>query len=275
MNLVFASGFLVPQDFFGKQYFNGLEKRIKDEGKHEAIFPYVGPLDSCAKRAPKLAKAIAENFPTGEVHIIAHSMGGLDSRFMIAGNLEGLSTPGRIKSLTTIATPHLGSPVADLLLNGNVPEKWRAAAAVIVNLIRLSGVETGALVDLTEDGVAKIPDPRQTHSHIRYRSYCTVGRPAVSGFLGLGSFLGFPPKKTSGALVPTHEYIKSVTGEDNDGLVALKSAQYGDVQQPFWQCDHADAVGYNLDQPLILPPPAFDHLAAYEAIIRQLEKDPP
>jgi triacylglycerol lipase len=275
MNLVFASGFLIPQDFFGKQYFNGLAKRIKDEGKHEAIFPLVGPLDSCAKRAPELAKAIALGFPTGEIHIIAHSMGGLDSRVVIAGNLEGLSTPGRIKSLTTIATPHLGSPVADLLLDGNVPDYWRAAAAVIANLLRLSGVETGALRDLTADGAAKIPDPRQTHSYIRYRSYCTVGRPAVSGLLGLGSFVGLPPKETAAALVPTHEYIKSVKDEENDGLVTLKSAQYGDVQQPFWQCDHADAVGYNLDQPLILPPPAFDHLAAYAAIISQLEKDPP
>jgi triacylglycerol lipase len=202
-------------------------------------------------------------------------MGGLDSRVVIAGNLEGLSTPGRIKSLTTIATPHLGSPVADLLLNGNVPDKWRAAAVVIANLIRLSGVEKGALVDLTADGAAKIPDPRQTHPHIRYRSYCTVGRPAVSGLLGLGSVLGFPPKKTSAALFPTHEYIKSVTGEENDGLVPLSSAQYGDIQRPFWECDHADAVGYNLDLPLILPPPAFDHLAAYAAIISQLEKDQP
>src|SRR4051794_38918686 len=73
-----------------------------------------GPLDTSEKRAGKLADTIDQKFPAGAIHIIAHSMAGLDSRSLIGRNLHGLSAPGRIASLTTLSTPHLGSPVADL-----------------------------------------------------------------------------------------------------------------------------------------------------------------
>src|ERR1700693_665055 len=121
MNLVFASGFLVPQRLLGIDYFRGLKDHIAKAGVHEALFPRVPPAGTSKVRAQALADAIQQKFPAGEVHIIAHSMGGLDSRTLIAGNLHGLSDPGRIKSLTTVSTPHRGSPVADLL-GGPHPE---------------------------------------------------------------------------------------------------------------------------------------------------------
>src|SRR4051812_18014370 len=49
MNLVFASGFLVPQHLLGINYFNGLESSL--QGTHQTLFADVGPLDSCDKRA--------------------------------------------------------------------------------------------------------------------------------------------------------------------------------------------------------------------------------
>src|SRR3954447_7068161 len=55
--------------------------------------------------------------PNEPIHIIAHSMGGLDSRRLISkGNFietNGRRTP--IQTLATIGTPHRGSPVADLV----------------------------------------------------------------------------------------------------------------------------------------------------------------
>ena len=50
----------------------------------------------------------------GPFHLIAHSMGGLDSRFLIA-HLQRESD-NRILSLTTISSPHHGSPLADLIV---------------------------------------------------------------------------------------------------------------------------------------------------------------
>src|SRR5215467_12843810 len=108
MNLVFASGFLFPQRITRhKDYFRGLPARYPD-----ALFAEV-PVDARVReRAPILAEKIAARFPTGDIHIIAHSMGGLDSRFILSNNLNALAS--RIKSLSTLSTPHRGSPVADL-----------------------------------------------------------------------------------------------------------------------------------------------------------------
>jgi hypothetical protein len=253
MNLVFASGFLVPQHLLGINYFRGLEARLK--GRHEAIFPDVPPLKTSAERANKLAAAIDKAFPEGAIHIIAHSMGGLDSRTLIGLDLHGLSTPGRIASLTTLSTPHGGSPVADLvtgskpggLLDGLMFEAVSAALGLL-------SIPTGALEDLTTAGAKRIPDVAKTHAHIRYRSHFAAGRKGLS--------------PTCLILAPTHNYVHLVTGQPNDGVVGLDSASYGDFQEPFFPCDHVDLVGHNLDTD-DLGKFRFDHFAAIDAMILQ------
>ena len=130
MNLVFASGFLIPQHPPGINYFRDLKAHVEAQG-HETVFPDVPALDSCEKRAKPLAEQIFAKYPDGDIHIIAHSMGGLDSRVLIARNHFGLSE--RIKSLTTMATPHLGTEVADLLI-GRRPEDEREFLASIADV---------------------------------------------------------------------------------------------------------------------------------------------
>jgi triacylglycerol lipase len=254
MNLVFASGFLVPQHLLGINYFRGLEARLK-ASTHKAIFPDVPPLKTSAERANKLAAKIDKEFPEGPIHIIAHSMGGLDSRTLIGLDLNGLSTPGRIASLTTLSTPHGGSPVADLVtgskpgspLDGLMFEAVRQALGLL-------SIPTGALDDLTTEGASRIPDVAKTHPHIRYRSHFAAGR---AGLL-----------PTCVILAPTHNYVHLVTGQPNDGVVALDSARYGDFQKPFFPCDHVDLVGHNLDTD-DLGKFQLDHFAAIDAMILQ------
>jgi triacylglycerol lipase len=125
----------------------------------------------------------------------------------------------------------------------------------ISQAIGLLGVDTGALGNLTQESASRVPDAAQTHPHIRYRSYFASGR------------LGFRP--TCFALALTHHYVQAVTAQENDGLVALDSARYGEFQEPFWHCDHADMVGHNLDS-ADLGDFQFDHFAASDAIINQL-----
>ena len=253
MNLVFASGFLVPQRILGKDYFRGLEAHL--EGRHATLFPVVPPLASSEERAPLLADAIQQKFPQGPVHIIAHSMGGLDCRTLIARNRHGVSAPGRIASLTTLSTPHRGSPVADLLAGPRPDDPRRLTYDAISDAIGRLGIPTGALANLTTENASKVPDVTGTHPHIRYRSYFASGR------------LNLLP--TCVALAATHHYIHTATGQLNDGLVALDSARYGEFQEPFWPCDHADMVGHNLDS-LDLGNFQFDHFAAIDAIISRL-----
>ena len=93
------------------------------------------------------------------------------------------------------------------------------------------------------------------YTHIRYRSYFGAGREGT--------------RPTCIALAPMHGYVHLKTGQANDGVVAMDSARYGELQQPFWRCDHADMVGHNLDT-ADLGGFAFDHLAAFDEIISRL-----
>jgi triacylglycerol lipase len=194
-------------------------------------------------------------YPAGAIHIIAHSMGGLDSRALIGGNLNGLAEPGRIASLTTLSTPHGGSPVADLVIGPRPDDTRRLAYDLIRQAIGVLGIDIGALADLTKHGASQVPDAARTHPHIRYRSYAATGR------------RGLLP--TCLALAPMSHYIRTVTGLENDGLVALDSARYGEFQEPPWQGDHIDICGHNLDT-ADLGGFQFDHFAAYDAVIRAL-----
>src|SRR5205814_1408651 len=78
--------------------------------------------------------------PAGPVHVIGHSMGGLDARFMVAK--LGMET--RVLSLTTVGTPHRGSPFAD----------WGVSrfARLVVPVLRAVGIPHEAFLDLTTDG---------------------------------------------------------------------------------------------------------------------------
>jgi triacylglycerol lipase len=269
VNIVLASGFLIPQRILGKSYFRDVQARLEQAG-HQVLPPLVPPLAKCVQRATVLADQIAERFGNDPVHIIAHSMGGLDSRVMIGNGFRGLDQPGRILSLTTLSTPHQGSPVADLLA-GDGPDDARRK---ILEMIGVLGVDTGALQDLTSAATKAMPDIAKTHPHIRIRSYAASGR--TSGL------------QTCALMKPTYDYVKAVTHQDNDGVVAVGSAQYGEFQGAL-PCDHIEMVGYDLDTVLVPSVLArvgqtfletvgvgrrpFDHLAKYDLIVSQLQGD--
>src|SRR5437667_12896283 len=106
MNLVFASGFLFPQKIIGENYFRDLPRKLSD-----ALFPNVPVAGVVKERARELAKQISKRFPDGEVHIIAHSMGVLDARYLLAQNRQCLADRGRVLSLSTTDTSHARSTV--------------------------------------------------------------------------------------------------------------------------------------------------------------------
>lgn len=75
----------------------------------------VPPVESVAVRAAALATQVDTFIATHQltrVHVIGHSMGGLDARYLIST----LKFAPKIRSLTTLQTPHRGSPLADIAL---------------------------------------------------------------------------------------------------------------------------------------------------------------
>jgi triacylglycerol lipase len=107
----------LPDTDLGDQfhYFKGIKSHLQAHG-FEVFDPnqdFAGPVDVKASQLrDRVNEAIAA---TGaeKVHIIGHSMGGLDARHMIVD--KGMAE--RVASLTTIGTPHLGTILADHVID--------------------------------------------------------------------------------------------------------------------------------------------------------------
>lgn len=97
------------------QYFKNVRSFLKANGFPAVSNSNVDFAGSVKMRAEQLRAHIErvlarEN--AEKVHIIAHSMGGLDARLMIVD----LGMADSVASLTTIGTPHLGTVLADRVL---------------------------------------------------------------------------------------------------------------------------------------------------------------
>lgn len=239
MNLVFASGFLVPQSIAGQEYFRGLKSHYPD-----ARFPKVNTIGSIADRAAQLASQIDNFFKQGPIHVIAHSMGGLDTRYLLAHNLNGLA--GRIASLSTISTPHGGSPIADALTGEQIPLVGPLATRLLAGFLdAFPGLKanTGALADLTTASARKFTQANPPTPGVQYFAYAAKG--PVAAFLA-----------------PFQEFIRLAGEGDNDGVVSVASATWpGALAEATWPTDHFGEVGYTLGNP------AFAYLDAYARVV--------
>jgi triacylglycerol lipase len=190
-----------------------------------------------------------------KTHVIAHSMGGLDSRFMLSpANPNRITLP--IRSLTTISTPHQGSPIADWLNRGE---------SLFQHLPFAAGTDPlqAALehLDISLDGLRDL-----TTDHCQDFTKKFVNHPDVAYFSVAGSGRGSFPETAAGFLL-FHHHILAKTGQANDGLVTIESARFGTFDPDTWPGDHAEEVGYNLDN--LLVPPSF-YLERYMRIKAKL-----
>ncbi|HEY1169820.1 MAG TPA: alpha/beta fold hydrolase [Verrucomicrobiae bacterium] len=93
-------------------YFRNVGTHLKHHG-YETFHASLSYAKSSEQRARELGEQIAQiRQQTGarQVHLIAHSMGGIDARRLIITRPNLASS---IASLTTIGTPHLGTSLAD------------------------------------------------------------------------------------------------------------------------------------------------------------------
>lgn len=145
-----------------------------------------------------------------KVNIIAHSKGGLDSRYMITH----LGLADKVASLTTVATPHHGSQTVDRLLRFPAP-LVKFGCAITDLFMRLLGDKkprTYAVIrhfktDVMKEFNAKTPDAPQVY----YRSYAFTMQHWYSDIL-----LWLP-----------HLVVRHIEGE-NDGLLPPKAVKWGE-----------------------------------------------
>ena len=152
--------FLVP-GFFGFTnlgefaYFSHAKETLEHELRKRGSCAEVHPLDtlptrSVRQRAAHLVGRIREHVRPGDaIHLIGHSTGGLDVRFVVT---EGLEIPGReailadIRTAVSIATPHRGTPIAAFFTSLLGQRLLRLLSLSTIHVIRLGSIPLPALL---------------------------------------------------------------------------------------------------------------------------------
>ncbi len=146
------------------------------------------------------------------VNIIAHSKGGLEARYLISR----LGMDRQVASLTTLATPHRGSYLADLVLS-KVGKKDAAFVQVINFLSRLAGDKNPnswlAGDNLTRDFMAAFNRKVPNRSRVYYQSYCAV-----------------IDSKFPNLLLRKMAQIIAAQEGANDSMVSLESCRWGNFR---------------------------------------------
>lgn len=154
---------------------------------------------------------VIEETGAEKVNIIAHSKGGLDSRYAISR----LGMDKYVATLTTINTPHKGCDMVDFLL-GKVSDKLANRIAKRYNSIfgKLGDSQPDFMAgvrDLSAERMKELNDEMPDAEGVSYRSCMSVMNSMFSA--------GFP-------LNISYLIIKKLNGK-NDGLVWEGSAKHG------------------------------------------------
>lgn len=194
-------------------YFAGIEESVRAAG-NQVYCARLSPTAGIAHRAEQLRSFVNAKSPSQPVHVIAHSMGGLDARYMISR----LAMADRVLSLTTIGTPHRGSPLADF------GTRW--LARFVKPVLNYFAMPDKGFYDLTTERCrafnADVPDAPS----VRYFSVAGRCSPAWLG-----------PEW----LIP-HQIVRRAEGP-NDGQVSVSSATWGE-QTDIWPGDHLSLINW-------------------------------
>ncbi len=280
MNIVLAHGILGFRTLLNHiDYFNGVKAHLEKDTKIKVLVTEVSPVNGIFVRGDALSRQITDALNAGlpdgldprqKTHIIAHSMGGLDSRYILSPKNTSTNIADRVSSLTTIGTPHRGSPIADLIFSGFDGEAPLPGLKELEGKIRndiTKIVSLDGLSDLTVKKCSAFDEEFEDNPNVSYFSIAGIGRK-----FSLMRLLHFDFASTCQLLLATHEYLKLKTKEENDGAVALSSAQKYKPIGEAWPTDHFDEVGHNLDRLPLGKPIGFDYLAKYTEIANRLSQ---
>jgi triacylglycerol lipase len=245
---IFGFGDLLPGFPSLVNYFNGVEFHLG--GFPNVFVPNVNPIGSIEQRAKQLAAAIANKSGLVDpLHIIAHSMGGLDARFLIT-HLPDVGK--RVATLVTIGTPHAGSTVADAFDDPLDPLRAHIPHFIMKQL----QANAGAVHDLTTDSCRQF----------------NIDTPDVDG-VRYFEIAGDAPQDGSELLLYDLAAAIGKLKGPNDGMVTVESAQRPGRQLfAIWPVDHSAEIGWsktilNVLHPLKAMEAFKEHLARYDAIV--------
>jgi hypothetical protein len=264
--IVLMHGLSGADTVFGVDYFYRVTETLRDAGV-EVESPGVAAFADSAARAAEWSAAIDDVLARGHrrVNLIGHSQGGLDARTLASP--VGLDRGAVVASVTTIGTPHRGTPLADtalLFFDGGLVDE-----AVFDSIVAVYS----AILGLQRDDPEFVPSMEQlSEATMAQQDAALLDHPDT----WYGSWLGH----SCGLLEPV--CIDRMDGEivdplmsgsylllwprQSDGLVPVDSQSHGVVLGEI-PADHADEIGQIGDD----RPNPFDHLGFYLAEVDRLE----
>ncbi|MBC8611953.1 Lipase precursor [uncultured Ruminococcus sp.] len=202
--------------FRDMKYFNYWGRIPKELKKNGAVLFYgnqqsAASVEKSAEELKARMLQVLEETGAEKLNVIAHSKGGLDTRYAISR----LGAAPYVASLTTINTPHRGCGFADYLLQ-KLPAGFRNFLAKKYNsALRKFGDKDpdflGAVQDLTASRCAELNQLMPDSEKVFYQSTASC----MKNFFSAPFPLNF-----------SHGFVKHFDRE-NDGLVSLEAAKWG------------------------------------------------
>ena len=248
--IILHHGFSGGDGATAANYFEGVAEDLRWNVGEIVYESSVDPFNSSEVRGGQLAAIVDDVLAeTGacKVNIIAHSQGGLDSRYLISS----LGYGDRVAALITVATPHRGTALADLALGfaggwtediANSIAGWTKGKSLQDPNLR-AAFETLAEKNSGDFNYYNPNDPKVAYYSIAGRSLlATAGSACANGLWGNSSYVDIADATYAasgsyllGSLLPWR-------WKANDGVVTVESARWG----TFLGCypaDHSDLTG--------------------------------
>lgn len=211
--IVLVHGMMI-RDFKIYRAFRKIRKYLLSSGVKVYVTNQdgVGSIENNALQIKKEILEILEKEKVDKVNLIAHSKGGLDSRYMISM----LDMENHIASLTTLSTPHHGSKMSARIMK--LPKYIAKFIAFFINItFKIFGDKHPDILtvgkQLCDANMKDFNNRVINSSKVYYQSYSSdIDKKAT--------FLVFIP----------HKFSRKCEEENTDGVVSISSSIWGEYQ---------------------------------------------
>lgn len=251
--IVLVPGIFAFDTIAGIDYWYQIPSALQSQGAKVHV-PKINAFDSSAKRGESLIAQLeqiraASGGSVKKFNLIGHSQGGLTARYVLN------TRPDLVASVTTLNSPHKGSPMADIVtgvapagsLRGVAFDVFANAVGNLVNLLsnnRKSASDVRAmLAEFNKNGAAA--------NNQRYpvgipTSSCGEGPETVSlngNSIRLYSMSGTAPlTHVLDISDPLFTVTSLAFGEANDGVTGRCSSHFGKVLKDNYTMNHLDVT---------------------------------
>jgi len=221
-----------------KEYFPGIRPILEAAG-NRVFIPRLPATEGIETRAAVLKAYIRRELGGQPFHLVGHSLGGLDSRYLISN----LGFAGQVVTLTTMGTPHTGSSFADWCVD--------RFSRFFQPLFRSLGIPCDGLFDLTTDHCIGFNAQTPDAAGVRYFSVAgEIAKPMLARGWRLPA-----------RIVEKHE-------GPNDGIVSVNSAKWGEGCD-IWAGDHLNLVNWP-NKRMVKAGEGFDRAADYCRLLQRM-----